>query len=177
MNVADITDVIAVLDQMCAERIIRKFAVGGAFAATLHDEPIATRDLDIFFLFSKEQNSLVLDLSEIYDFALRLGFTFDHEFINIHGWLVQFVEVSRNSLWIEALDGTTEIFIGNSRLAVITPDYLAAMWLLAGRNKDFAKMAIFFDNGLVDQANFLKIVERHELTLKWSKERRRFGYE
>ena len=177
MNVANIGDVIAVLDDMRVAGIIRKWAVGGAFAATLHDEPIATIDLDIFFLFSNEQKSLVLDLSEIYDYASSHGFAFDHEFINIHGWLVQFVESSKNNLWLEALDRTTTIAIGDRSVAVITPDYLVAMWLLAGRKKDFAKMAAFFDGSLVDRTNFLKIIDRHGLTLKWEKEQRRFDYE
>jgi hypothetical protein len=177
MNVANIGDVIAVLDDMCAVGILRKWAVGGAFAATLHDEPIATLDLDIFFLFSKEQKSLILDLSDIYEYANSHGFTFDHEFVDIHGWLVQFVESSKNDLWLESLERTTNIAIGDRAVAVIAPDYLAAMWLLAGRKKDFAKIAAFFDSGLVDRSNLMDIIDRHGLRLQWEKERRRFDEE
>ena len=51
MNVANLGDVIAVLEDKCDRAIFEKYAIGGAFAATLHDEPIATIDLDIFFIF------------------------------------------------------------------------------------------------------------------------------
>ena len=177
MSVANIGDVFAVLEDMCTAGILRKWAVGGAFAATLHDEPIATLDLDIFFLFSNEQKSLILDLSEIYDYASSRGFTFDHEFVDIHGWLVQFVESSKNDLWLEALQSTTNVAIGDCTVAVIAPDYLAAMWLLAGRKKDFAKIAVFLDNGLVDRSNLMDIIDRHGLRPQWEKERRRFDEE
>lgn len=57
MNVIDFGKVIDVLEDMCDRRILDKYAIGGAFAATLHDEPIATIDLDIFFVFSRPQNT------------------------------------------------------------------------------------------------------------------------
>lgn len=83
MNISDFGDVIAVLQDMCDRRIFAKYAIGGAFAATLHDEPIATIDLDIFFVFSHVQNTSVISLSTIYEYARERGFSFDHEFINI----------------------------------------------------------------------------------------------
>ncbi|MFM9905115.1 MAG: hypothetical protein ACKVQJ_11165 [Pyrinomonadaceae bacterium] len=57
---------------------------------------------------------------------------------------------------------------------VIKPDYLVAMWLLAGRNKDFNKIAIFLENELTNGPSLLDIVERHGLKVKWDKERHRF---
>ena len=42
-------EVIRVLDDMQNAGIIEKYAIGGAFAAILHYEPISTIDLDIFF--------------------------------------------------------------------------------------------------------------------------------
>ncbi|CAN5700454.1 hypothetical protein BH24ACI3_BH24ACI3_14420 [soil metagenome] len=99
-----IGDVLSVLDEMQQAGILDKYAIGGAFAAILHDEPISTIDLDIFFVFKEKQQSLILSLDSIYDFAKERGFDFDHEFVNIHGWLVQFGEASHNELWEEAID-------------------------------------------------------------------------
>ena len=76
----------------------RKYAIGGAFAAILHYEPISTIDLDIFFFLTEKNASSILSLSAIYDYAEKRGFSFDHEFVNIHGWLVQFVEASHSRL-------------------------------------------------------------------------------
>jgi hypothetical protein len=177
MNIADFGKVIAVLEDMCDRGIFEKYAIGGAFAATLHDEPIATIDLDIFFIFSKTQNTSIISLSEIYDYASESGFSFDHEFVNIYGWLVQFVESSTNDLWKEAIENAQSIQVGDRAVYVIQPDYLVAMWLLAGRAKDFNKISVFLENDLVNKRNFLDIVERCDLSLKWKKERHRFeGY-
>jgi len=70
----------------------------------LLDEPVSTIDLDIFFLFPKVDDSAILSLFEIYEYAHLHDFTFDHEFIIIYGWLVQFVESSHNPLWAEAIE-------------------------------------------------------------------------
>lgn len=174
MEVAEIGKVIAVLEDMCDSGIIRRYAVGGAFAATLHDEPIATLDLDIFFSFSKEQDSPILSLSEIYDYARERGFSFDHEFVDIYGWLVQFVESGKNELWLEALENAGRVMIGDNSVGVIDPDYLVAMWLFAGRSKDIEKIGRFLESDLVDRRRLADIVERHGLSLKWEKEKHRF---
>lgn len=170
MNVVDFGKVIVVLEDLRVRGIFEKYAIGGAFAATLHDEPIATIDLDIFFIFSKAQDTPILSLSEIYDYASEQGFSFDHEFVNIYGWLVQFVESSNNGLWKEAVDNAKSIRVGDRTVPVITPDYLVAMWLLAGRKKDINKIAIFLENDLINRQEFLDIVERHGLKVKWEKE-------
>lgn len=174
MNGANIGKVIAVLLDMRTGGIIRKFAIGGAFAAVLHDEPVSTIDLDIFFLLTKQSESPILSLSEIYDYAKSHQFEFDHEFINIYGWLVQFVEASHNALWKEAIDEATTIRIESFDVAVITPEYLVAMWLFAGRAKDYQKIALFWDAGLLDLEKMTKILERHDLLIKWDKEKWRF---
>ncbi len=42
--------VLRVLDDIENAGVIEKYAIGGAFAAILHNEPISTINLDIFFL-------------------------------------------------------------------------------------------------------------------------------
>ena len=84
----DLGDVIPTLWDMQKSGIIDRFAIGGAFAAILHNEPIATLDLDIFFAFKGLEEASILSLEPIYDYAREKGFVFDHEFININGWLV-----------------------------------------------------------------------------------------
>ena len=87
MNVVGIGQVIAVLNDLRAKKIINEFAIGGAVAAVLHNEPISTIDLDIFFFLAEKDDRPILSLSAIYDYAKKNGFAFDAEFINIHGWL------------------------------------------------------------------------------------------
>ena len=160
MRATSIEQVITVLDDMREVAIISKFAVGGAFAAILHDEPISTVDLDIFFILTKGGDETILSLAEIYDYAREKGFEFDHEFINIHGWLVQFVESSRNNLWLEAIESASPIRVGNREIRLIDPEHLAAMWLLAGRAKDYQKISMFIESGLIDTTKFLNLLKK-----------------
>ena len=85
-----------------------------------------------------------LNLNAIYDYAkTRKGFSFDHEFINIYGWLVQFVEASHSALWTEAIENADLIKIEHFDAPVIDKEHLVAMWLYAGRAKDYQKIAMF----------------------------------
>jgi hypothetical protein len=170
-----IVKVAKVLSDMRDLDVIGKYAIGGAFAATLHAEPISTIDLDIFFLLSHDGEGAILSLSNIYDYARKEGFTFDHEFINIYGWLVQFVESSRNELWKEAVETATPINIGDLDIPVIDPEHLAAMWLFAGRAKDYQKIAIFLSAKILDEPKLFNILESNDLMLKWNSEKWRFA--
>ena len=172
-----IGDVLSVLGEMRQAEIVDKYAIGGAFAAILHNEPISTIDLDVFFFFKEKQTSLVLSLDTIYEFATARGFSFDHEFINIHGWLVQFVESSHSDLWTEAIENAQVMPIDNRDAFVIDKEHLVAMWLLAGRAKDYQKIAMFVDANILDIDKLTIILERHDLLIKWEAEKWRFTNE
>lgn len=171
---ANFGSVIAVLEDMQGEGIIEKFAIGGAVAAILHYEPISTIDLDIFFSLKEKGESSILTLTAVYDYAKRQGFSFDHEFINIHGWLVQFVEASHSPLWTEAIEQADTMIIDGYSVLVIGREHLVAMWLFAGRAKDFQKIALFWEADLLNLEKLFDILERFSLRLKWDKEKWRF---
>lgn len=177
MNTANFEKVISVLQDMSENSIIEKYAVGGAFAATLHDEPISTIDLDIFFFLAEKNDSPILSLTAIYNYAKSNGFPFDHEFINIYGWLVQFVEASHNDLWSEAVENAETMNFDNAQVPVIGREYLAAMWLFAGRAKDYQKIALFREAGILNESKLFDILNRFDLMSKWNKEKARFIYE
>jgi hypothetical protein len=44
----DIREVIATINQLQAEGVIERYAIGGAVGATFYLEPVATLDVDIF---------------------------------------------------------------------------------------------------------------------------------
>jgi hypothetical protein len=174
-SIKNIGDILGVLDEMRNAEIIEKYAIGGAFAAILHYEPISTIDLDIFFFLSEKNDSAILSLSAIYEFARTKGFSFDHEFVNIHGWLVQFVEASHSLLWTEAIENADLIKIESFDAPVIDKEYLVAMWLYAGRAKDYQKIAMFHEAEFLDETKLFGILEKHDLTAKWNKEKWRFA--
>ena len=176
-SVENFGKIVDVLKAMKNVGIIDKYAIGGAFAAILHNEPISTIDLDIFFFLAEKSDSPILSLEAIYNFAEQKGFSFDHEFVNIHGWLVQFVEASHSDLWTEAIENADMIKIEHSDIPVIDKEYLVAMWLLAGRAKDYQKIAMFCEADFLDKAKLFDILEKHNLTAKWNKENWRFTNE
>lgn len=173
-NPHDLGPVIRALDLMQAEGILAKYAIGGAFAAILHAEPISTIDFDVFFLFKEQQTGAILSLDKIYDFAKAHGYTFDHEFININGWLVQFVESSNNKLWLEAVENAETIDIGPYKGHIIDKEHLVAMWLFAGRAKDYQKIAMFVEADIITPEKLDQVLQRHNLRSKWEAEKWRF---
>jgi len=172
---ANMREVFGVLNDMRDAGIVEKYAIGGAFAAILHNEPISTIDLDIFFFLAERNESPILSLSAIYDYAKKRGFSFDHEFVNIHGWLVQFVEASHSRLWTEAIQTADRLKIDDLDVSVIDKEHLVAMWLLAGRAKDYQKIAMFREAGFLDEAKLFDVLERHDLMSKWNREKWRFA--
>src|SRR5215203_1102499 len=167
MNSKDnIGAILKVLEEMTRAGIIEKYAIGGAFAAILHYEPISTVDLDIFFFLREKNDSPILSLNAIYEYVNQKGFSFDHEFVNIHGWLVQFVEASHSALWTEAVENADTIKIKEFDAKVIDKEHLVVMWLFAGRAKDYQKLAMFYEADFLDETKLSGLLERHGLTEK-----------
>ncbi len=162
-----LAEVAAVLHDMKASGIIGKYAVGGASAVAFYTEPIATKDLDIFFLFDPPQEGLILSLDAIYKYCREKGFEFDHEFVSIGGWPVQFVESSHDKLWNEALENAITFGFEGGSIDVLPPNHLAAMWAVVARAKDILKIQHFAESGVLERENLKDILERFELIEKW----------
>ncbi len=90
---------------------------------------------------------------------------------------MQFVEASHSPLWTEAIEQADIMNIAEHNVSVIGREHLTAMWLLAGRAKDYQKISMFWEADLLDKRKLFDILERHELLLKWNKERWRFSNE
>lgn len=165
-----------VLEDMQAQGIISDYAIGGAVAAIIHYEPISTFDLDIFFFLTKPPE-LILSLGEIYDYARSHNFPFDGEFINIHGWVVQFVEASHSPLWREAIGKAVIKIIDNRDVFVIDIEYLVVMWILAGRKKDIRKIEMFDEAGFMNAEILVGLLRRFDLLEKWKTHQHNFSDE
>ncbi|HLA96801.1 MAG TPA: hypothetical protein VK612_13850 [Pyrinomonadaceae bacterium] len=169
--------VVDVVGEMMEHGIIADYAIGGAVAAILHYEPFSTFDLDIFFLINDGAKSLVLDMSEIYDFVRTKGFEFDHEFIMIHGWPVQFVEATHDSLWVEAIQNAEIMDVDGRQVKVIDAEHLAAMWIQAGRRKDIRKIEMFNEAGKMDADILKALLTRYDLLSNWKLSQHNFSDE
>ena len=162
-------DVTAVLGDMCSKGIIGKYAVGGASAVAFYSEPIATKDLDIFFLFEPPQSGLILSLEPIYNYCLEKGYTYDQEFIIIGGWPVQFVESSHDALWKDALANAKTFSFDGTSIDVLPPEHLAAMWASVARPKDILKIQHFAESDVLEAEKMRKVLNQFGLIDTWRK--------
>ncbi len=162
-------EVASVLVDMRAKGIISKYAVGGASAVAFYTEPIATKDLDIFFLFEPPQSSLVLSLEPIYTYCREKGYAYDHEFISIGGWPVQFVESGHDPLWSDALANSVTFSFDGESIDVLPPEHLAAMWATVARPKDILKIQHFAESDVLDPIKLGEILVRFDLLVEWKK--------
>lgn len=86
-----IQEVITAINQMQADGVIERYAIGGAVGATFYLEPVATLDVDIFVSFRPEPGRLLLSPQPIFDYLKTRGGTLKGEFVVIAGWPVQFL--------------------------------------------------------------------------------------
>jgi hypothetical protein len=69
----NIKETIATINQMQADGVIGRYAIGGAVGATFYLEPIATLDVDVFVAFHPEPGRLILSLRPVYEYLTARG--------------------------------------------------------------------------------------------------------
>jgi hypothetical protein len=169
----DIKKVIAAINQMQADGVIDRYAIGGAVGATFYLEPVATLDVDIFVAFPSEPGSVLISPQPIFDYLKACGGTMEGEYIVVAGWPVQFLPAG-TPLVAEALQEAVERDVDGTRARVFTAEHLAAIALQTGRAKDKARLLQFIESGALDAARFQAILIRHELVDAWRKFERQF---
>jgi len=158
---------LAVINQMQADGVIGKYAIGGAIAAFYYIEPAATKDLDIFIALDPEPGGLVL-LAPIYNYLKTKGYREECEAVLIENWAVQFLPAS-DPLLQEALDTAGRIEFQGAPTRIFRAEYLMAISLRTGRDKDYARLAQFIEENIADQTLFTEILKRHHLIEQWEK--------
>jgi hypothetical protein len=154
------------INQMQADGIIGKYAIGGAVGATLYVEPAATLDVDIFVMLPTAPGSSLLSLASLYDYLKLRGGEVKDEHIVIGGWPVQFLPPS-NDLEREAVAEAVEATVEGVTTWVMSPEHLLAIALCTGRAKDHIRILQFIEQAAVDRGKLQSILEHYELTEKW----------
>ncbi|MBA4147776.1 MAG: hypothetical protein H0X66_06640 [Verrucomicrobia bacterium] len=159
-------DTISVINQMKADGVVGKYAIGGAVGATFYLEPFATIDIGIFVAFKQTPDSLLVSLSPVYDYLTARGYTLEGEYIVVEGWQVQFLPPG-NPLEEEALEQAIETEIDGVEIWVMTAEHLVAIALKLGRPKDYSRILMFIESGKLDPGKLDSIFQRHQLVGKW----------
>src|SRR6266513_2070866 len=168
-----IQDVIAMLNRMERDGVIKRYAIGGAVGATFYLEPVSTLDVDVFIAFKPERESIIVSPAPIFDYLKRFGCKMEGEYIVISGWPVQFLPAS-GPLLEDALDNAVQVDVEGEPARVLTAEYLATIALQTGRAKDKARLLQFIETHALDRNKFEELAERHELTNKWREFQRQF---
>lgn len=168
-----IREVIAVVNQMEADGVIDRYAIGGAVGATFYLEPVATLDVDVFVTFHPEPGQLLASPKPIFDYLAARGCAMKGEYVVIAGWPVQFLPPT-GPLIEEALAEATQADVEGVPARVFRAEHLAAIALQTGRAKDKARLLQFIEEGALDEIRFQDIVQRHDLVDAWAKFERQF---
>jgi hypothetical protein len=169
----NIREVIQTINQMQADGVIDRYAVGGAVGATFYLEPIATLDVDIFVSFKTEAGSVIINPQRIFDYLTAHGGTVQGEYIVVCGWPVQFLPPA-GPLVEEALAQAVEKDVAGTPVRVFTAEHLAAVALQTGRAKDKARLLQFIESGALDTARFQAVLARHGLVAAWNRFEQQF---
>lgn len=164
-------ETLEVINQMQADGIIGRYAIGGAVGATFYLEPVATMDIDVFVSFRELPDSRLISLSPLFDYLKARGYEARGEYIVIGGWPVQFLPPG-DALGEEALAEAVETNVESVPTRVMTAEHLVAIALQLGRAKDQARILQFIEVGALDVDKLDTILSRYGLLEKWA----RFGY-
>ena len=156
-----------ILEQLLRERIVSRYAVGGATAAGFHGEPLATRDVDVFVFLDPPEGSLLVTLDPVFRRLGELGFKeFEEEGLLIHGFPVQFLSAAPG-LESEAVEKAMIVEWENHRLRVMMPEHLAVIALSVGRPKDRARLVYLVELPEFNMETFRQILTRYHLLDRW----------
>jgi len=161
------------INQMQADGVIGKYAIGGAVGATFYLEPAATVDLDIFVTLPTSSGGLLLSLAPIYEYLNSRGGKIVDEYVEIGGWPVQFLAPS-NHLETEAVAESVATTVDGVRTWVMSAEHLVAIALRTGRSKDHNRILQFVEQDAVNRQKLQSILKRYGLTGKWKEFERKY---
>jgi hypothetical protein len=162
-----------IVNRMQAAGVIGKYAIGGAIGVIFYLEAFYTEDLDIFVILPTAPGSSLLSLSPIYEYLTERGCEVDGERIVIGDWPVQFLP-PQGTLEQEALDEAVKTNYEGIATYVLSAEHLVAIALKTGRAKDYARIAMFLDQEVLNMEKLNSILSRHGLVPKWESFKSKF---
>jgi len=168
-----IRDVIIAMNQMEADGVVDRYAIGGAVGAAFYLEPVATLDVDVFVALEASPQNPLISLKPIFDYLVSRGGVIEKEYLVIAGFPVQILPLT-STVAEEAISQAVEAEVEGTMARVFTAEHLAAIALELGRAKDKSRLVQFLEEDALDMQRFESIIQRHGLALKWAKFRAQF---
>ncbi len=157
---------IEIINELKKEKLISDYAIGGAIGALKWVEPFFTSDLDIFIISVGETEELI-NLSPIYEYLKGRECYWKGQWIIIGEIPVDFIPA--DALGKEAIENAKETEYEGIKTKVIIPEYLIALFLRVGRDKDIRKIKMLLEQAKIDAGGLDKILEKYGLTGKFIK--------
>lgn len=155
-------DALRVLNELKEKGLIKDYAIGGAIAALRWTEPFFTQDLDVFIILEPEADEReIIVLTPIYEYLRSQGYVGKGHWIIIEGVPVDLFPA--DPLEREAIEDAEEIEYEGVKTKVIPPEYLIALFLRAGREKDKRKMDLLLEQAEVDKEKLERILDTYGL--------------
>jgi len=154
------------LNRMVQEGVVDQYAVGGSVGYICYVEPFFTEDIDVFVLLP--QTSILVSMAPIYAWAAKRGFEPDEDALLIHGEKVQFL-VAPTTLEEEAIQNARQLRLFGETVSVMSPEFLVATSLRAGRAKDYAKIEKMLDEYSLDESTLMDLITRFGLQDRWQR--------
>lgn len=169
----NIKETIAIINQMQADGVIGRYAIGGAVGAALYRVEVdSTDDVDVYVVLNPLPGRMLVSLDPVYEYLEARGCRLDIEgYSVIAGWKVQFLPADK-PLLKEALRESVEKHVEQLPVSVFTLEHLAAIALQLGRPKDKIRLPRFLGSEDFQESRFSEILERHGLSDKWQKFKR-----
>lgn len=159
---------IKVLNELKTKNLIKDYAIGGGIAAMFYIETTLTYDLDVFIILPAKQNKTgLINLNPIYEYLKKKGYVWKGEHIIIEGIPVQFLPA--DELTEEAIKNAEMQTYRGEKIKVFTEEYLIAILLKAGRQKDFDKISKILRQGKINKKNLKDILSKYNLIDKFKR--------
>lgn len=163
------------LNNLVSAGVLASYAIGGAVAALYYLEPFMTEDLDVFCLVPPSASPF-MPFAEIYEALKTRGYSFEGEFLVVEGIPVQFLPAS-TPLEVDALAKAANMPYGSGGVMapVIRAEYLLAIALQTGRDKDYERISrLLIQVKNLDVKLVRDLINRYNLNARADVFRRRY---
>lgn len=162
-----IQDVIAELNRTRGAGLISNYAIGGAVAAEAYIASSSTEDIDVFVIFAHTDEASLAPLGPIWADLVDHGATPEGGHLVIGSWPVQLLPAS-GPLLDEAIQNAVDKDFGSVVGRVMTAEYLVAIAISVGRQKDYMRVVEFVRRQAVDMNVLRQLLARHNLQSQWA---------
>lgn len=159
--------IFAELESAVADGVLKRYAVGGAIAATFYLEATETEDVDVFVVVDDRGNPLN-PFGDVYEWFIERGALWQDEHLVVGGWPLHLLP-STGELVDDALREARTEQVDGQAVRVIGLEHLGAIALEVGRPKDRLRLAQMWESAPFDRKRFLSLVDRFNLVERWEK--------